>query len=334
MPHIALHLIFSTVALHWIPQVYNTTASLRGLSVVSDKIAWASGSNGTVLRTVDGGEHWEFRKVDGGAALDFRDIVAFDAKDALIMSSGTGDAARVYLTTDGGGTWKLVLPNPDKTGFFDAMKFWDRKNGILLADPVDGRFTLFVTQDGGLTWTKATQPAALKDEGAFAASGTCLTLLGSHEAWFGSGGPGGARVFHTTDRGRTWTVATTPLSGQVAASGIFSLKFLDSQHGIAVGGDYEKPAQADRTTALTNNGGQTWTSPPTGLMSGFRSAITYLKREKILIAVGTSGSDYSSDGGQTWTSISKDNLNAVANHGNDVWAVGAKGSILKLTVGK
>ena len=331
MPNLALHLFFAALSLHWTPQTSNTTASLRGLSVVSAKIAWTSGSKGTVLRTVDGGEHWELRKLDGGQSLDFRDIVAFDASNALAMSSGTGDDARVYLTHDGGTTWKLVLPNPDKTGFFDALKFWDRKHGILLGDPVEGRFTIFVTNDGGQTWAKAAQPPALKDEGAFAASGTCLTLFGSRDAWFGSGGPGGARVFHTADRGNSWTISTTPLTGQVAASGIFSLKFTDSSHGIAVGGDYQKPEATDRTMAVTNDMGQNWTAPPSALMGGFRSAIAYIKREQILIAVGTSGSDFSTDGGSTWASISKDSLNAVANHHNYVWAVGPKGLILKLS---
>ena len=31
-----------------------TKTSLRGLSVVSDKIIWASGSNGTVAKSLDG----------------------------------------------------------------------------------------------------------------------------------------------------------------------------------------------------------------------------------------------------------------------------------------
>ena len=331
MPNSALHLFFAALTFHWTPQVSNTTSSLRGLSVVSENVVWASGSKGTILRTLDAGAHWELRSVKGGQSLDFRDIVAFDANSALTMSSGTGADARVYLTRDGGTTWKLVLPNPDKTGFFDAMKFWDRKHGILLGDPVEGRFTIFVTNDGGQTWGKAAQPPALKDEGAFAASGTCLALFGRRDAWFGSGGPGGGRVFHTSNRGNSWTIAATPLTGQTAASGIFSVKFIDASHGLAVGGDYQKPDSTDRTIAITNDGGKNWTTPQVALMGGFRSAITYLKRERILIAVGTSGSDFSSDGGQTWASISKDSLNAVAHYENHLWAVGPKGVIFKLT---
>jgi photosystem II stability/assembly factor-like uncharacterized protein len=327
MPHFAVHLLFAALSLHWIPQASPVAAGLRGLSVVSEKTVWASGSKGTVLRTLDGGEHWEMRPVEGGDALDFRDVVAFDRDHALVMSSGTGDAARVYLTEDGGSRWRLVLANPDKTGFFDAMKFWDRRNGMLLGDPVDGHFTVFTTEDGGMTWRKATQPDALKSEGAFAASGTCLTLLGRQEAWFGSGGPGGGRVFHTADRGKTWSVATTPLSGEAAASGIFSLKFTDALHGMAAGGDYQKPSETARSLALTSDGGKTWSA---GAAGGFRSGISYLRREKVFVAVGTSGSDYSLDGGVSWKPLSKDSLNAVASHGDSAWAVGPKGLIVKL----
>jgi photosystem II stability/assembly factor-like uncharacterized protein len=358
MPQFVMPLLFAALALHWSPQASNTTAGLRGLSVASNHVVWASGSKGTILRTLDGGTHWELRTLAGGDALDFRDVVAFGANVALVMSSGTGDAARVYKTKDGGITWKIVLPNPDKNGFFDAMKFWDSSHGMLLGDPVDGQFTILTTDDAGTTWSKAAQPKALvaqraqavpaasacpscayslKEEGAFAASGTCLSLHGTSEAWFGSGGPGGGRVFHTSDRGRTWTVTTTPLAGTVASSGIFSLtffslKFMDVLHGVAVGGDYQQPTQTERSLAVTSNGGKTWIIPSNGPMGGFRSAVTWLKSKRLLIAVGTSGSDYSTDGGFTWQPLSKDMLNAVASQGGSVWAVGPKGLILKLAL--
>jgi photosystem II stability/assembly factor-like uncharacterized protein len=321
---------FATLALHWIPQASNSAAGLRGLSVVSQKVAWTSGTKGTILRTLDGGEHWEARTVPGTDGLDFRDVKAFDARTALVMASGAGEASRVYLTTDGGEIWMLVLSNPDKAGFFDAMKFWDRKHGILLGDPVAGHFTIYTTEDAGLNWERSHGPEAIADEGAFAASGTCLTLLGNHDAWFGTGGPGAGRVFHTTDRSKNWTVAATPLSGHVASAGIFSVVFVDSKHGIAVGGDYQKPAQAEHTIAMTGDGGFTWVVPAGALAGGFRSGATYVKPRKMLLAVGTGGSDYSFDGGMTWRRLSTDNLNAVASDGESVWAVGPKGLIVKL----
>src|SRR4029077_12832200 len=87
-----------------------TTASLRGLSVVSEKVVWASGTGGTVLRTVDGGKNWSAMIVPGAEKLDFRGIRAFDDKTAVILSSGKAEdgQARIYRTTDAGKTWKQV----------------------------------------------------------------------------------------------------------------------------------------------------------------------------------------------------------------------------------
>jgi photosystem II stability/assembly factor-like uncharacterized protein len=330
MTALAAHVLFAVLSMHWLPQVSNSTAGLRGLSVVSPKVVWASGTKGTVLRTLDGGAHWELRPVPGAEALDFRDVVAFDAKTALLTSSGNGTASRIYRTTDGGETWTLILTNSDTNGFFDAMKFWDNRHGLLLGDPVGGRFTIFTTEDGGRNWTRRTGPAAMPAEGAFAASGTCLTVMQKTNAWFGTGGVGVSRVFHSVDGGITWTVAASQMFAPVASAGIFSLVFLDLKRGVAVGGDYQKRAGNLQAVAVTADGAESWTLPAGERPSGFRSAVTYLKARKLLVTVGTNGSDYSRDAGRSWQHLSTDTLNAVAAAGDNVWAVGPKGIILKL----
>src|ERR1700728_4064648 len=120
-----------------------TTASLRGIHNVGGGVAWASGTNGTVLRTEDGGYLWQTCNIPPGAEkLDFRGIQAFDENPAIVMSSGKGDLSRLYKTTDGCRTWKLLFTNPDKEGFWDAMQFSDRNHGFLLGDPVSNSFVL------------------------------------------------------------------------------------------------------------------------------------------------------------------------------------------------
>ena len=69
---------------------------------------------------------------------------------------------------------------------------------------------------------------------------------GTREAWFGTGGLGGGRVFHSEDGGQTWSVAKTPIRHDSASAGIFSLAFSDALHGVAVGGDYMKPDESAR----------------------------------------------------------------------------------------
>jgi photosystem II stability/assembly factor-like uncharacterized protein len=299
---------------------------LRGLCVVSPQIVWASGTKGTFLRTTDGGEHWHSETVTGAETLDFRDVEAFDAKTAYLLASGDGASSRVYKTSDAGEHWRLLLTNPDAKGFFDDLAFWDSQHGMLLGDPVDGHFVVFTTADGGSTWQRQQGPLATVDEGAFAASGTSLATRVKNAAWFATGGPQGGRVLHTRNGARTWTAVKTSLGG-AKTSGIFSLVFRDPKHGIAVGGDYKNPQSAEHSVAVTQDGGKTWKA--TGGL-GYRSGVASLGSERF-VAVGTTGSDVSFDGGQTWQHFSDLNLNAVAAAAGDaVWAVGPKGAIVKL----
>src|SRR5216684_2503171 len=255
------------------PQVSGTTAQLRGISAVSGQIAWASGTQGTVLRTLDTGNHWENVSVPGAEKLDFRDVRAFDAGHAFVLSIGNGEQSKIYKTGDGGRSWKLQFTNPDPKAFYDCFAFWDRTHGIALSDSVDGKFPLLITSDGE-AWTELqpkSMPAALPNEGAFAASGTCIATFGRSDVWFGTGGPA-ARVFHSSDRGQSWTVAETPILHGAATQGVFSLAFWTAKDGVAVGGDYKEPAKGERTAAFTHDGGKTWalaTKPP----QGYRSAV-------------------------------------------------------------
>jgi photosystem II stability/assembly factor-like uncharacterized protein len=313
----------------WTSQTSNTTASLRGLSVVSAKVAWASGTKGTYLVTVDGGTTWKAATVPGAADSDFRAVHAFDAQTAVLLSIGSGEKSRVYKTKDGGGKWDLVYANADPKGFFDALAFWDATHGILLGDPVNGHFVIMTTDDGGDTWKPQKAPQAEPNEGAFAASNSCLAVLGLHEVWFGTGG---ARVFHSSDGGKKWSVAKTPIRHDSPNAGIFSLAFLNPLFGIAVGGDYSKPDDAAHNIAITTDGGKKWSAPETG-PNGFRSAIAYLPDRKMWIATGTSGSDVSVDKGKTWKSFDKGNYNAlgfILSYAG--WAVGPKGAIARFSV--
>ena len=112
----------------WIKQTVNTSASFRGLSVVNEKVIWASGTGGTVIKTTDGGKNWSVIQVADAVKLDFRDIEAFDAKTSYILSIGNGESSRIYKTTDGGKTWNLQFKNTNEKAFFDAMACWDKSN--------------------------------------------------------------------------------------------------------------------------------------------------------------------------------------------------------------
>jgi len=323
-----------------------TQAGFRGLSVVSEKIVWASGTESTVIRTLDAGKTWTVMAVAGAEKLDFRGIRAFDDRAAVIISSGPAEKgqARIYRTADGGKSWKQVLEEKRAGIFFDAVAFWDRQHGIVLSDPVDGKFALFTTNDGGATWTQlppAALPPALPNEGAFAASNSCLVVQGSSNVWFATGGASVARVFHSGDRGKTWQVAETPMHPANASSGIFSLAFQDAKSGIAVGGDYQKPAGSDLPNVLrTSDGGKTWLvgeeTEPKGLYLSGIAGLQMLGTSKS-VGVGITGMylpTIISKGG--FTHVGEENLNAVATITSadllHIWAVGPKATIIHKTM--
>lgn len=322
--------LVSNINAQWQKQNVDTKASFRGLSVVDQNVIWASGTGGTFIKTVDGGKNWTVGKVPDAEKLDFRDIEAFDANTAYLLSIGNGETSRIYKTIDGGKTWEMQFKATDEKVFLDALAFWDKENGIAMGDPVDGYFYLLRTTNGGKSWFpigKDKQFPAKDGEAAFAASGTCLIVEGKRNAFLVSGGQI-SRVFRSNSFGNAWTVSETPMIEGTSGSGIFSAAMFDSKNGVIVGGNYEKPNEAIDNLAFTKDGGKTWIIGK-GL-NGYRSGVTYVDR-KILIAVGINGSDLSIDSGKTWRSLDKDNYNAVQAKGrNAIWAVGPRGLVAKL----
>lgn len=328
-PLCVLWALASASAQSWVPQDSNVKVPLRGVSAVSAKIAWASGAKGVWLKTTDGGANWIPGVVSGSADSDFRAVRAFSDKSALLLSSGPGPLSRLFRTDDGGVSWDLVMINSAAKGFWDAIGMWDAIHGVLVGDPINGRFVIWITDDGA-NWKEQKGPQALQGESVFAASNSSLFLRGAREAWFATGGPTGSRIFHSDDSGKSWTVVKTPVRHDSPNAGIFSLAFTRGLHGVAAGGDYTKTADAAGALAITADGGKTWTAPAKP-PAGYRSAVVYLDSSKTWIATGPTGSDVSTDEGQTWKSFDTGAYNAmsfVTDGGvTSGWAVGPNGAI-------
>lgn len=289
---------------------------------------WSCGSHGAVLRSDDGGATWTSLHVPGADSLDFRSIQAFGESIAYVMSIGPGPASRIYKTSDAGGHWTLEY-GARQAVFLDDLVCASPIDCYAIGDPVNGKFLLLHTRDG-VSWQglpRALMPRALAGEGVFAASGTSLALSNGR-IYFATGGTIPARVFRSSDEGRTWTVSATPISAANASSGIFSIAVRGGSV-VVVGGDYKNVTAADHSAARSLDGGATWSlakSPP----GGFRSAVAFLDRST-LIAVGPSGEDISSDGGVHWTPAGTLHLNAAAAlDWQHIWAAGPKGTIAHL----
>ena len=316
----------------WHDTTTGSVERLRGLSAVSKHTAWASGSGGTVLRTVNRGRTWQQVGPPGTETLQFRDIEAFDEDHALILSIGNGSDSRIYRTADAGQHWTLTFVNDDPNAFYDCMTFFDDRRGLALSDPPDAvKFRILSTSNGGRNWHVVNpngMPPALANEFAFAASGQCITSDHGHRAWFGTGGSAQARVFRSDDRGQTWQVSATPMNSGPSA-GIFALAFRSQQHGLAVGGDFAAPTASPDNFALTRNGGSSWQLVPTAPPE-YRSGATWVDGHTAL-AVGPSGSDFSTNGGQTWHRFDEGSLDTTdCASPKACWASGANGRVAYL----
>jgi len=331
--------VCGAVRAQWEMESSGTTADLRGIDNVGGGVAWASGTNGTVLRTEDGGYLWQACTVPPGAEhLDFRGVQAFDANTAIVMSSGKGDLSRLYKTTDGCHTWKLVFTNPDKDGFWDAVKFSDRQNGFLLGDPVRGKFVLMGTYDGGEQWIRArgaSLDAANAKSGIFAASNSSLLFsVEENVPSFVTGGPGGAffygGLYQYTNDGKSGDDLCRPhaggtppstcivsllgfqslelaLTGGSDSSGGFSIaaSALHRYRAVVVGGDYTTPEVGDGSAAYLDGDFEGWL-PAKAPPHGYRSAVAYDAASKAWITVGPNGTDISTDDGKNWRALYPD----------------------------
>lgn len=300
----------------------------RGLAAVSASVAWVSGESGTILRTTDGGTSWQNVSFPEGAGRAFRDIEAFDADHAVVLSIGLGKRSTIYATSDGGATWHNTFTNRNGNAFYDCMAFSNDGTGLAMSDPVNGRFRLVISHDWGLSWRlliPQQMPPALDGEFAFAASGTCLVSGPSHQFWMASGGTAHPRVFHTWDAGNTWTVSSTPLRGGPTA-GIYSIDFRNGRDGVAVGGDFADPTDGSAAAGVTADGGQSYTlSSPQ--VYGYRSGVAYVTA-KLVVAVGPTGSDVSRSGGARWHHFDNDRYDSIDCAADGAcWGSGTEGRV-------
>ena len=298
-----------------------TKTSLRGLSVVSDKVVWASGSNGKVAHTSDAGVTWEWITVKDFEKRDFRDIEAFDDSTAVIMA--IDEPAYILKTKDAGKTWKIVYSNFDKGMFLDAMDFNGDKNGIVIGDPIKGKFFIAKTKDGGETWQEQnydSRPLADSGEACFASSGTNIRLLKNGKKIFISGGIS-SHFFYDNNK------KALPILQGIESTGANSVAFKDKKKFIVVGGDFNKKDAVEKTCFITDNAGKKWYSPIQPPL-GYRSCIEFIK-DKTWITCGLNGVDISTNDGKNFKSISTESFHVCRREkkGQTVFFAGNNGKL-------
>jgi photosystem II stability/assembly factor-like uncharacterized protein len=300
--------------------------SIRGLSVVNDKIAWVSGSKGHVGISTNGGQTWAWQQVPGFEQSDFRDVEAFSSTDAIIMSSGT--PAVILKTIDAGKNWKVCYRNEDKAYFLDGMDFYNARHGLVMGDPINGKFLLLETQNGGETWQEVTTaPAAIKEEAAFAASGTSIIIdKATRQVMMVTGGPV-SRLLTSHDL-KTWNAQALPIAQGLNSKGSFSVA-RGGGNTVIVGGNYVQNKKTDSVACYAGNKPSAQNFQLAKQMpGGFQSGVVYLNKA-VFLSTGTSGTNISQNGGQSWKLIDPTSFNTCqkARQGNLVILAGDKGKI-------
>ena len=316
-------------------QSSGVTALLQAVSVVDSSVVWISGHDATVVRTLDGGRTWVRIPVAGAPdSLQFRDIHAFDARTAYILAAGPGDMSRIYRTNDGGTSWTLQWTNPEAAGFYDCFDFWSVDRGVLYGDAVDGELRILTTDDGGRSWRRVPAdalPAAQPGEGGFAASGLCAQTRGGGRAWIAAGNAARARVFRTTDYGRTWTATEVPVvAGD--ASGLTSISMADDRVGVAFGGNLAVNDRVTENVALTTDGGVTWSAMPGLSINGAAYGGTHVGDVRdVLLVVGPGGLSISRNAALGWTTVDARAWWGVDSEGAEAsWIAGPNGRIARI----
>lgn len=302
----------------------NKTVSIRGLSVVNDKVVWLSGSNGTVGLSKDAGQTFQWLKVKGYEKTDFRDIEAFNSTTAIIM--GIDTPAVILKTIDAGKTWKKVFEDKRTGMFLDAMEFWNEMSGIVVGDPIDGKIFIARTFDGGEHWRglpDAYYPTAEKGEAMFASSGTNVRKLARDEACFITGGTR-SRLFIREQK------IDLPIVQGKESTGANSIAVWDKKTFVIVGGDFSNATSTEKNCVLSKDAGKNFIIPATPPF-GYRSCVEYITKPK-LITCGITGVDVSEDGGLNWRNISTEGFHVVrkAKKGKAVFIAGSRGRVARL----
>jgi len=297
-----------------------TKTSIRGLCVVNNKIIWASGSNGMVAKSTNGGNSFSWMQVPNFGKRDFRDIEAFDSNTAIIIA--IADPAQILKTTDGGKNWKIVFSDSTKGMFLDAMNFRDNKNGIVIGDPINNKTFIATTKDGGNSWTnKDSTPSLAEGEAFFASSGSNVVYK-KKMMLFVSGGKK-SNLYHNKKK------YELPIVQGLESTGANSIDVYKSK-AVIVGGDFSKDSNATNNCVLVDLKKMVFTQPKTS-PTGYRSSVVYIN-QNIAIACGLNGVDISNDAGLNWHKISNDGFHVAkkSKKGKTVFLAGSKGRIAKM----
>lgn len=311
-----------------IEDIFTDSLSIRAIELMDGSLAFAA--NKGVYGLVDLKSNTVRTNVQYYDSIvpEFR-AVAHTSSDFFMLS--VANPALLYKTGES-GKMELVYFEEDPEVFYDALVFLNDLEGIAIGDSMNGCLSVIRTVDGGNSWNKlscAVLPKAKKGEGAFAASNTNIVTIGA-TIWIGT--TQGA-VYISENKGETWEEVQTPIANEASTQGIYSLAFYDASTGIAMGGDYTRPAVKNLNKAITKDGGKSWHTIADGIDPGYTSCVQFVPNSggNDIVALGADGIYYSNSMGASWKKIADDTFYTIRFLNDSTAYAAGKNRIAKFT---
>lgn len=218
----------TTDGVHWRQSASGTQATLLAADFAPDSSGFTVGSDGTILRTTDGGATWN-EQTSGleGSERSLTSVACLLPGEAWTV--GAGAALR---TVDGGGDWQRAqafLAPGSSPARAHALDFADASHGWAAAG-----WQVLGTSDGGLQWTVQIREVPARSAlsfGQVAAAAGRVWVAGSITAQPQPGEVAGA-VLASSDGGRTWKRQL-----ETTSVGIDDLCATDDHHVWVLAGD-------------------------------------------------------------------------------------------------
>jgi photosystem II stability/assembly factor-like uncharacterized protein len=268
----------------WIDQTSGITTNLENISIVDDRVTWAAGWDGVVVRTTDGGTTWQQYSIPGMAGWHCS-ILGVSDNIALAWTNQYSEYgycySHIYRTSDAGATWNLVYQYSvsGTQPYLDDVHMFDTLNGVAVGNPVVGQWMLLKTSDGGNTWSSL---CALPQTSGEKGMTNSFEWVGTQNGWFGTDHPW---IYRTTDGGSSWSAIPC------ISSPTQSLSFINDSVGMAAGSVIQ----------LTTNGGAAWDSIYSFANTSPRVAGMDTPTEKWWVAQYSGYIRLSTDRGNTWS---------------------------------
>lgn len=155
---------------------------------------------------MDGGDTWEVQVVSVNPNLGIisGSAVSTDSAWALTFDFD-GGGGQIFATSDGGSLWiqqDSGLLFTGLTSFPNFIHFWNSLEGIAVGDPSNGYYEIYRTMDGGNNWIRVDSvniPSPFAEEAGLVNDFSVI----NDNIWYGASSN---KVYHSTNRGETWTV--------------------------------------------------------------------------------------------------------------------------------